>query len=81
MTALTERERQEIRRRVLREEINDVLSVLDALNWAHGWHKALVNRDAMALLESIESIMHRYCESCHLYRMAEGEEEDVRARA
>jgi hypothetical protein len=48
---LTDREQAEIRKRVLCEEIKDVLQVLDAMNWSHAWHTALVERDALALLE------------------------------
>lgn len=77
---LSQSEKAEIRKRVFESEKRDVLKVIDGLNFSHEWHKAFVERDALALLEAMERAFDRCLEKMDVYGREQQEELDAIAR-
>lgn len=74
MTALTDRERQEIQRRVFLEKRADPEFMKEVISESDSaWHKAFRERDWIQMGYELDLAASRYMEKCGLYEDAENE--------
>ena len=74
MTALTDRERQEIRRRVFQEKRADSEFMKEVISESDSaWHKAFKESDWIQMGYELDLAASRYIEKCGLYEEAEAD--------
>jgi len=71
---LSDGERAKIRKKVFLAHKKNPITVLEAMNESHAWHKLYMDGDSIHMTREMDLIVSGYLERCGLYEEAEQEE-------